>query len=93
MRNYMYSDEIRLSNYIYHPELFKAYPQLEDVPVVFDYSKNSVASYDPLFGIISVNPNAVYSDYESVLAHELQHMIQRIEGFAKGTSEEYWQKN
>jgi hypothetical protein len=69
-----------------HPELFEAYPQLKGNQVMLlpATSKNN-ASYSPSEGIIRVNPNLTAEQAESSILHELQHGVQEIEGFNKGT--------
>jgi hypothetical protein len=69
-----------------HPELFEAYPQLKGNQVMLlpATSKNN-ASYSPTEGIIRVNPNLTAEQAESSILHELQHGVQEIEGFNKGT--------
>jgi hypothetical protein len=69
-----------------HPELFEAYPQLKGNQVMLlpATSKNN-ASYSPTEGIIRVNPNLTEKQATSSMLHELQHGVQEIEGFNKGT--------
>jgi hypothetical protein len=69
-----------------HPELFAAYPQLKGNQVMLlpATSKNN-ASYSPTEGIIRVNPNLTADQATSSILHELQHGVQEIEGFNKGT--------
>lgn len=79
-------DEIPLSKVINHPELFKAYPELANIPVKStgfnfgvkgsvneDYSAMRLAGGDP-------------RDVRSTALHEIQHLIQGREGFAEGGS-------
>lgn len=72
-------------------ELFKAYPELEKVTIAFSrkYVVNHMGSYDPKEKSITIYPAGArsYGDFLSVLAHEVQHAIQRIEGFAVGGSQ------
>lgn len=69
-----------------HPELFEAYPQLKGNQVMLlpANSRNN-ASYSPVEGIIRVNPNLTADQARSSMLHELQHGVQEIEGFNKGT--------
>ena len=69
-----------------HPELFEAYPQLKGNQVMLlpATSKNN-ASYSPTERIIRVNPNLTADQATSSMLHELQHGVQEIEGFNKGT--------
>lgn len=71
------------------PELFTAYPQLREVEVVFDKKiPPGNGGYD---GGIRLSYDQVAKEYQgtslmSVLVHEIQHVVQDIEGFAQGTS-------
>jgi hypothetical protein len=77
-----------------HPELFAAYPQLKGNQVMLlpATSKNN-ASYSPTEGIIRVNPNLTADQATSSMLHELQHGVQEIEGFNKGTDAGFILKN
>ena len=70
------------------PELFKAYPQLRRAPYFeADFSdKNSSGEY--FNGLIRVDTNLSNSKLRSTLIHEIQHAIQKIEGFALGNDDE-----
>jgi hypothetical protein len=77
-----------------HPELFEAYPQLKGNQVMLlpANSRNN-ASYSPMEGIIRVNPNLTSDQATSSMLHELQHGVQEIEGFNKGTDAGFILKN
>ena len=88
-----YQDAETLEQAINNPELFKAYPQLKDIKIgalSAEEEKNS-GSYNP--SGVDDKPT-IYAggideaNLKSVLAHEIQHAIQEIEGFAKGGSEQ-----
>ena len=80
-----------LSMLIDNPELFKAYPELEKVTIAFARKDvdNHMGEYDPSEKSITIYPAGArtYYNFLSVLAHEVQHAIQRIEGFAVGGSQ------
>ena len=78
-----------LADWMENDELFKAYPDLKRVNVVFtdQLPTNVGGSYNEREHTIVVNTNYV-GDIDSVLAHEVQHAIQKIEGFAKGGNPE-----
>lgn len=84
-----------LGRLVEHKELFEAYPQLESVRVTFDnLNEYTDALYDSRQKVIKIN-NALVSDNEgikTVLIHEIQHAIQDIEGFARGSTVEYWKE-
>ena len=77
-----------LPQLIDNPELFKAYPALEKTTIAFARKDvdNHQGSYDPNEDSITIYPSGAknYYDFLSVLEHEVQHAIQRIEGFAVG---------
>lgn len=69
------------------PELFDAYPQLRSMRVEFGKLPNQVLGYySPVDNLIRVDrrANIVLAETRTVLAHEIQHAIQEIEGFALG---------
>lgn len=76
---------IYLDDYVKDNNLFKAYPELKTMTIVFGtYPDKSYAGlYDESENKIVVNL-AKADDARSVIAHEIQHAIQRIEGFALG---------
>lgn len=69
------------------PELFDAYPQLRSMRVEFGKLPNQVLGYySPVDNLIRVDrrANIALAETRTVLAHEIQHAIQEIEGFALG---------
>lgn len=78
-----------LADYINHPELFANYPQLRDVRLEFrPMPGNTRGEFDG--DTVTLN-ETLLTEPEDVLIHEIQHAIQRAEGFARGASPEYWQ--
>lgn len=76
------------------PELFKAYPYMEDVFVSFENLNGKNGSYSPTFDSISID-DKFKNDKEGLkrtLVHEIQHAIQKREGFAGGANPQYWQR-
>lgn len=78
----------KLSDIYHHPELYAAYPELKDVTVkpMEEGSKNW-GIYNSKTNTIKLNfdlPNA-----QEVLHHEIQHVIQRKEGFDTGSNTGY----
>ena len=103
-----YKDEATLEEILDAPELFKSYPELKKVVVKFKYKPGEVAGkylhgkiIDNFFEIeenyheIEINtlPNSDNEEkIKSILLHEIQHAIQRVEGFAKGGNIEQFKK-
>jgi hypothetical protein len=69
-----------------HPKLQQAYPELNEVK--FQHWPNEEyqgANFDPNDNVITMGQKAMQPE-RGVALHELQHAIQRQEGFAKGGS-------
>ena len=78
----------KLSKVIDAPELFKAYPQLKDVRIDTDAIMNDMPSngeYNSKTNTITIHADEL-KYMNGILNHEIQHVIQDIEGFAKGGS-------
>lgn len=78
----------KLSRVIDAPELFKAYPQLKDVRIDTDAIMNDMPSngeYNSKTNIITIHADDL-KYMNGILNHEIQHVIQDIEGFSKGGS-------
>ncbi|MCD7797891.1 MAG: hypothetical protein LUG84_00570, partial [Akkermansiaceae bacterium] len=77
----------KLGDILDYPELFEAYPELKELKVDGNEAQAN-GSYNPAARTISLN-NSLLSDSDkrrSTLLHEIQHAIQDIEGFAKGSN-------
>lgn len=73
------------------PELYEAYPMLKLVPVQFELlgGYNGMVTnyaYGAEYSIIKMRKQLLENadEFRSTLLHEVQHVIQRIEGYAKG---------
>ncbi|WP_456867570.1 MuF-C-terminal domain-containing protein [Galbibacter sp. BG1] len=79
----------QLDEVIDYPELFEAYPKAKKIKVIFNPNLDGMGMYLPNLDRIYLNSN--YSDAEmlSTLIHEIQHFIQKEEGFSSGASPEY----
>ena len=86
-----------LGELIVHDKLFEAYPELKDMKVTFQNIEGQRGSYSRSFGDINISRDlkeAAETDSARllrVLSHEIQHAIQHIEGFARGSSPDYWE--
>ena len=91
--DYLNREKPHLADWVENDELFKAYPDLKRVKMVFtdQLLVNVGGSYNEHEHTIVVNTNYV-GDIASVLAHEVQHAIQQIEGFARGGNPESMQE-
>ena len=76
--------ELKLSNILWHPALYKAYPTLKDLPVKL-YEKPNSGELGS-FGKDGITLNLTYADSAGVLLHEVQHYIQGQEGFTRGSN-------
>ena len=85
--------EKRLVDFLKDDELFKAYPQLQDIKIkTFTHQESAespsvVGRYGQDKKVIKLNADIIDTDVEkakSTLYHEIQHAIQDIEGFAYG---------
>jgi hypothetical protein len=88
------------ANYFLPSELLSLYPQLNEVTIQFNKNGNEQeGDYNPKTKTISVNLGVYPQNTVSILLHEIQHVIQDIEGFEQGgnvkemsTSDEALQK-
>lgn len=87
-----YETSKKLSDYVSHPELFRAYPQLKEVNFYFD-TTSAKGAYYPDSNAIVINPTLSQAEQRESVIHEIQHAIQQIEGFADGSTMAQWQKN
>lgn len=77
----------KLSDYFKNKELFEAYPELGDIPVRFEkLEKGTHGSYNPDTNSITLNSLDSAEKNKQTLIHEIQHSIQKQEGFAGGSS-------
>ena len=92
-KDYLNREKPHLADWVENDELFKAYPDLKRVELMFtdQLPANMGGSYNKRDHTIVVNTNYV-GDIASVLAHEVQHAIQKIEGFARGGNPESMQE-
>ena len=84
---------VRLGDVLQHEELFRNYPWLKDLRVEFadlGSSNGRLIARSDGESVIQINRNN-RADPRSTLVHEIQHAIQHYEGFAIGSSPEYWE--
>lgn len=79
-----------LSDYVKHDDLFEAYPQLRKTRLRFaDLPEGTRGQYDPEQDVITLS-ESLRGKPQDTLIHEIQHVIQKAEGFAQGSSPEFW---
>jgi len=76
--------EYRLWDVLQHSELYKQYPELANTPVSFHTEWGTRSAWEMTNWKISIAVNS--KDPKSVILHEIQHIIQTKEWFAKGGS-------
>jgi hypothetical protein len=72
-----------------HDELYRQYPSIGDIRVVIDNSLSGTRTrgyFSEEFNLIALNPSLKPEEAMSTLLHEIQHKVQKIEGFSLGTS-------
>lgn len=80
-----------LPDFIWHPLLFQYYPRLCETELVMEKLYGGrMAEYDPLTNRIRLNPYRKTGQVDSLL-HEIQHAIQDMEGFSRGSSIRQWE--
>ena len=78
---------IKLSDLLDHEKLYAAYPSIKNVKVDFvDFGNNVLGRYSDIENEISLSNKLSIEEARKTLMHEIQHYIQDIEGFAKGSS-------
>ncbi len=75
-----------LERVIDHPRLFAAYPRLRGLSVVSARGMKENGTYKPNEREIWINADRPALDQLGTLLHEIQHGIQSIEGFARGSN-------
>lgn len=82
----------QLQNIIQHEELFDAYPQLRKTRLRFaDLPEGTRGQYDPEQDVITLN-ESLRGKPQDTLIHEIQHAIQKAEGFSMGASTDFWEQ-
>ena len=84
---YEANDVHYLDDYVKDENLFKTYPELKQIHVeIYNApTSNTGATYYGSQNLIRVNEFVLdRADFRSILAHEVQHAVQSIEGFARG---------
>ncbi len=85
---------VALDKILHHPELYENYPQLSTLPIFVDPKLAGTTTKGIFYGLgkgIAINPDIIYlgSDMLSTVLHEVQHAVQRVEGFVPGANSKY----
>lgn len=79
-----------VGDYVKHDKLFSAYPELKDIKVTFvdkvGDSNSAKGTYQKNAKTIQIKKNVVEAEAKEIVLHELQHAIQHMEGFKRGSS-------
>lgn len=90
-----YSDRVwekkyELQDFLKHDELYEAYPLLRHTTLRFEKLDPGVkGKFDKRSNAIVLS-DSLFGKGPETLLHEIQHIIQKYEGFQGGTSPEYW---
>ena len=77
-----------LYDYLYHPELYRAYPELGYTKVAKEELNDGLSGYHSAAeGRIVIDPRF---NADGIMLHETQHAVQHMEGFPRGATPEYW---
>jgi hypothetical protein len=71
-----------LRSWLDHPELYKKYPDAQDITLEPIPDKNFHGKYDPMTDVMNISTFS--PDMKSTVLHEGQHAIQDREGWARG---------
>lgn len=85
-----WEEKYMLRDFLKHDALFDAYPRLKGVGLVFDSLEAGHNGYLDQRSNTIVLSNQLLGETKRTLLHEIQHILQRYEGFAYGSSPFYW---
>lgn len=86
----VWDEKYLLTDFLKHDALFEAYPQLRGVSLAFDSLDGGVKGYFRKRDNTIVLSDTLFGKDADTLIHEIQHVIQSVEGFSPGASPEYW---
>lgn len=92
-QNAVWEEKFMLSDFLKHDKLFDAYPRLNGVELQFDDLPNGVKGFYSKRSNCIVLSDSLFGKEADVLIHEIQHIIQKYEGFSSGANPEYWRQN
>ena len=86
----VWGEKYLLRDFVKHDALFEAYPSLNRVSLVFDTLPGGTKGYFSKRDNTIVLSDSLFGKEADVVLHEIQHVIQKTEGFTGGASPEYW---
>lgn len=86
----VWGEKYLLRDFVKHDALFDAYPALNRVSLVFDTLPGGTKGYFSKRDNTIVLSDSLFGKEADVVLHEIQHVIQKTEGFTGGASPEYW---
>lgn len=86
----VWEEKHMLTDFLKHDELFEAYPRLKGVALEFDELPSGTNGFFSKRSNTIVLSDKLFGKSADTLIHEIQHIIQNYEGFAKGSNPRYW---
>lgn len=87
----VWEEKYRLDDYFDHAQLYEAYPMLRFTTLVFDnLPSGEKGFYNPKSNTVVLSRD-LFGKQKNTLLHEIQHIIQKYEGFASGSNITNWQ--
>lgn len=76
-----------------HPQLYQAYPWMRDIKVVFSQMPEGTnGGYDSAINTIEINQSLNPEQKKKTIMHEVQHVLQEQENFARGGNPNQFQE-
>lgn len=86
----VWEEKYNITDFVKHDELFRQYPRLRGVSLVFAGLEGGEKGYYSKVDNTIVLSDTLFGKEADVVLHEIQHAIQRYEGFSGGSSPFYW---
>ena len=86
----VWDEKYMLTDFVKHDALFEAYPRLRGVSLIFDELDGGVKGFFSKRSNTIVLSSELFGKEADVVLHEIQHVIQKVEGFSGGANPEYW---
>ena len=86
----VWEEKYEIQDFMKHDKLYEAYPMLKHATLQFQKMEAGVNGFYSAEDNTIVLSDNLIGKPEKTLLHEIQHAIQRTEGFSGGASPEYW---